>query len=129
MAVAHADGAWQKWAQLPLPRRGDIVRQIGDALRARKHALGQLVTLETGKIIAEGEGEVQEFIDICDYAVGLSRTLAGRVFPSERPDHALLELWNPLGIVGVITAVRAPGAVDARGCAGRLSGVARRVPV
>jgi aldehyde dehydrogenase family 7 protein A1 len=97
--------------QTPAPKRGEIVRQIGDALRAKLHALGALVSLEMGKIKAEGVGEVQEFIDICDLAVGLSRTIAGQVLPSERADHTLLECWNPLGNVGIITAFNFPCAV------------------
>ena len=97
--------------QLPAPKRGEIVRQIGDALRAKREALGALVSLEMGKILAEGVGEVQEFIDICDLATGLSRTINGQIIPSERPGHSLLEFWNPLGLVGIITAFNFPCAV------------------
>lgn len=103
--------AWKVWADLPMPRRGDIVRQIGDKLREHKRELGSLISLEMGKILAEGEGEVQEFIDICDYATGLSRMIAGSVLPSERPDHKLFEMWNPLGSVAIITAFNFPVAV------------------
>lgn len=99
------------WMHIPAPKRGEIVRQIGDALRSNLQLLGRLISLEMGKILAEGIGEVQEFIDMCDYAVGLSRQLNGSVLPSERPNHAMLEVWNPLGIVGVITAFNFPCAV------------------
>lgn len=99
------------WMQIPAPKRGEIVRQIGDALRAKLHYLGRLVSLEMGKILAEGIGEVQEIIDMCDFAVGLSRQLNGSIIPSERPNHMMLEMWNPLGIVGVITAFNFPCAV------------------
>lgn len=110
-AVAASCAAWQQWADLPAPKRGDIVRQMGDALRRYKEPLGKLVSLEMGKILAEGLGEVQEYIDVCDYAVGLSRTIEGKWLPSERPGHVLLEAWNPLGVVGVITAFNFPVAV------------------
>ncbi|EEC11990.1 aldehyde dehydrogenase, putative [Ixodes scapularis] len=110
-AVDASVEAWKVWADIPAPQRGEIVRQIGDALRQKKSQLGRLVSLEMGKILSEGEGEVQEYIDICDYAVGLSRTLAGKWIPSERPGHALLEAWNPLGVVGVISAFNFPVAV------------------
>ncbi|CAN7987274.1 unnamed protein product [Ixodes hexagonus] len=110
-AVEASVEAWKVWADIPAPQRGEIVRQIGDALRQKKSQLGRLVSLEMGKIVAEGEGEVQEYIDICDYAVGLSRTMEGKWIPSERPGHALLEAWNPLGVVGVISAFNFPVAV------------------
>ncbi|XP_071654003.1 putative aldehyde dehydrogenase family 7 member A1 homolog [Temnothorax longispinosus] len=110
-AVTEARKAWPQWASIPMPARGDIVRQIGDELRRYLEPLGRLVSLEMGKILTEGIGEVQEFIDICDYAVGLSRTLPGSLFPSERKNHALLEKWNPLGVVGVISAFNFPIAV------------------
>jgi aldehyde dehydrogenase (NAD+) len=111
-AVLRAAGAAAAaWGAVPAPRRGEIVRQIGDALRARKEALGDLVTLETGKIRAEGRGEVQEMIDICDFATGLSRQLYGLTMQSERPRHRMYEQWHPLGIVGVITAFNFPVAV------------------
>ncbi|KAF8401109.1 hypothetical protein HHK36_014413 [Tetracentron sinense] len=99
------------WMQIPAPKRGEIVRQIGDALRAKLQHLGRLVSLEMGKILPEGIGEVQEIIDMCDYAVGLSRQLNGSIIPSERSNHMMLEMWNPLGIVGVITAFNFPCAV------------------
>jgi len=101
----------QKWVSTPMPIRGEIFRQIGDALRAKKDALGMLLSLEMGKIKSEGLGEVQEFIDICDMAVGMSRTIDGKVLPSERPGHFMLEQWNPVGTVGVITAFNFPIAV------------------
>jgi aldehyde dehydrogenase family 7 protein A1 len=110
-AVAAARDAFKAWAEVPSPKRGEIVRQIGDALREKKKPLGQLVSLEMGKILAEGEGEVQEYIDICDFAVGLSRSMTGKVIPSERAGHYLLETWNPLGLVGIITAFNFPVAV------------------
>nr|XP_039274368.1 alpha-aminoadipic semialdehyde dehydrogenase-like [Styela clava] len=110
-AVNNAKEAWQVWSEVPAPQRGEIVRQIGHALREKLQLLGKLEALEVGKIALEGVGEVQEFIDICDYAVGLSRMLPGQVFPSERPGHALLETWNPVGLVGVITAFNFPIAV------------------
>jgi aldehyde dehydrogenase family 7 protein A1 len=109
--VTASKKAWDVWADTPGPVRGEIVRQIGDALRRKKTQLGQLVSLEMGKIKAEGLGEVQEYIDICDYAVGLSRMFAGKVLPSERSEHALMEVWNPLGTVGVISAFNFPLAV------------------
>jgi aldehyde dehydrogenase family 7 protein A1 len=103
--------AAQTWKSIPAPKRGEIVRQIGDALRAKLDHLGRLVSLEMGKIVPEGIGEVQEIIDMCDYAVGLSRQLNGSIIPSERPNHMMLEVWNPLGVVGVITAFNFPCAV------------------
>jgi aldehyde dehydrogenase family 7 protein A1 len=109
--VVAMQAARKEWAEKPAPARGEIVRQIGDALRAKRDALGALISLEMGKIKSEGIGEVQEFIDICDLAVGLSRTIAGQVIPSERPGHMLLECWNPLGAVGIITAFNFPVAV------------------
>jgi len=109
--VKSAESAWQGWAEIPMPRRGDIVRQIGDRLRKYKRELGSLISLEMGKILAEGEGEVQEFIDICDYACGLSRMIAGSDIPSERASHKLFEMWNPVGPIGVITAFNFPLAV------------------
>eukprot|EP01136_Pigoraptor_vietnamica_P032357 Opistho-1_new@94110 len=110
-AVKASKEAWKDWALVPAPVRGEIVRQIGDALRANKDPLGRLVSLEMGKILPEGWGEVQEYIDICDYAVGLSRMMSGKVIPSERPGHALLEQWHPLGVVGVTSAFNFPVAV------------------
>jgi L-aminoadipate-semialdehyde dehydrogenase len=110
-AVARAGRAFAAWQNLPAPKRGEIVRQLGNALRAAKPDLGRLVTLETGKILAEGEGEVQEMIDICDFATGLSRQLYGLTIASERPGHRMLEQWHPLGIVGIISAFNFPVAV------------------
>ncbi|KAK2723469.1 alpha-aminoadipic semialdehyde dehydrogenase-like [Artemia franciscana] len=110
-AVTASNEAWNIWADIPAPKRGEIVRQIGDELRKNLKPLGQLVSLEMGKILPEGIGEVQEYVDICDYAVGLSRMLEGKVLPSERPGHVLLEQWNPLGVVGVISAFNFPVAV------------------
>ncbi|MDE2804709.1 MAG: aldehyde dehydrogenase family protein [Gemmatimonadota bacterium] len=107
----RAHRAFLEWRTLPAPRRGEVVRQLGGRLRASKEALGALVTLEMGKIKAEGEGEVQEMIDICDFAVGLSRQLYGLTMASERPDHHMREQWQPLGVVGVITAFNFPVAV------------------
>jgi len=101
-----------KWQMTPAPVRGEIVRQIGDSLRKKKDALGSLLTLEMGKIKSEGLGEVQEYIDICDMAVGMSRTIDGKVFNSERPLHFMMEVWNPCGNVGVITAFNFPVAVS-----------------
>jgi aldehyde dehydrogenase (NAD+) len=110
-AIVRAQEAFLKWRVTPGPVRGETVRRLGNALRESKHELGQLVTLETGKIIAEGEGEVQEMIDICDLAVGQSRMLYGLTIQSERPSHRLMEQWHPLGIVAVITAFNFPVAV------------------
>jgi aldehyde dehydrogenase (NAD+) len=110
-AVAQAGRAFQAWQKLPAPRRGEIVRQFGNVLRAAKGDLARLITLEAGKILAESEGEVQEMIDICDLAVGLSRQLHGLTIASERPQHRLMEQWHPLGIVGIITAFNFPVAV------------------
>merc|ERR1712136_485187 len=110
LGVGKAWEAWNVWAEVPAPKRGEIVRQIGDALREKLELLGRLESLEMGKILPEGIGEVQEFIDICDFAVGLSRSFEGKIFPSERPGHMLLEQWNPLGVIGVITAFNFPVA-------------------
>src|SRR5271156_2943600 len=110
-AVVRAGQAFQGWKILPAPKRGEIIRQFGNALRAAKPDLARLVTLETGKILAEGEGEVQEMIDICDFAVGLSRQLHGLTIASERPQHRMMEQWHPLGIVGIISAFNFPVAV------------------
>ncbi|RXH74814.1 hypothetical protein DVH24_029535 [Malus domestica] len=109
--LRSCNDAAKTWKSLPAPKRGEIVRQIGDALREKLQHLGKLVSLEMGKILAEGIGEVQEVIDMCDFAVGLSRQLNGSIIPSERPDHMMFEVWNPLGIVGVITAFNFPCAV------------------
>eukprot|EP01129_Flabellula_baltica_P015608 TRINITY_DN8007_c0_g1_i1.p1 TRINITY_DN8007_c0_g1~~TRINITY_DN8007_c0_g1_i1.p1 ORF type:complete len:534 (+),score=144.56 TRINITY_DN8007_c0_g1_i1:1-1602(+) len=103
--------AQKEWRDVPMPKRGEIIRLIGEELRKNLNDLGSLVSLEKGKILPEGVGEVQEFIDICDYAVGLSRTLGGKHLSSERKDHTLLEVWNPIGLMGVITAFNFPVAV------------------
>ena len=109
--LRRTQAAFQKWQAIPAPKRGELIRQLGNALREAKADLGRLVTLEAGKITAEGEGEVQEMIDICDYAVGLSRQLYGLTIASERPLHRMLEQWHPLGIVGIVTAFNFPVAV------------------
>jgi aldehyde dehydrogenase (NAD+) len=109
--MQRASAAFLKWRMLPAPKRGEIVREIGNELRAHKQDLGALVSLEMGKILAEGAGEVQEMIDIADFAVGLSRQLYGLTMHSERPGHRMYEQWHPLGIVGVISAFNFPVAV------------------
>jgi aldehyde dehydrogenase (NAD+) len=109
--VSQSVETFKAWRLVPAPVRGQIVRAIGDELRRHKDALGALVSLEVGKILAEGLGEVQETIDIADYAVGLSRNLGGPVLSSERPEHAMYENWHPLGPIGVITAFNFPNAV------------------
>jgi aldehyde dehydrogenase (NAD+) len=109
--MSRAQAAFLAWRMVPAPKRGEVVRQIGDELRAYKPLLGALVTLEMGKIRAEGEGEVQEMIDICDFALGLSRQLYGMTTNSERPFHRMYEQWHPLGVVGVISAFNFPVAV------------------
>jgi len=109
--VALANDAFAIWKQVPAPKRGDIVRQVGDALRKLKEDLGKLVSYEMGKSLQEGYGEVQEMIDICDFAVGLSRQLYGLTTQSERPQHRMYEQWHPLGIVGIISAFNFPVAV------------------
>ena len=110
-AVARAHEAWLSWRKVPAPRRGELVRLLGEELRDAKADLARLVTLEAGKVTSEGLGEVQEMIDICDYAVGLSRQLFGLTIATERPDHRMMETWHPLGPVGVITAFNFPVAV------------------
>jgi aldehyde dehydrogenase (NAD+) len=109
--VESAHAAFLRWRLVPAPRRGELVRCIGDSLRRHKSDLARLITLEVGKIHSEAEGEVQEMIDMCDFAVGLSRQLHGLTMASERPGHRLLEQWHPLGLVGVITAFNFPVAV------------------
>ena len=109
--VTQARQAFIEWRKIPAPARGEAVRLIGQALRDNKDALGSLVTLEMGKIKAEGDGEVQEMIDICDFAVGQSRMLYGNSMHSERPNHRMYEQWHPLGLVGTITAFNFPVAV------------------
>jgi len=110
-AIAGAAAAFTAWRQVPAPRRGELVRLLGEELRAAKADLARLVTLEAGKITSEGLGEVQEMIDVCDFAVGLSRQLYGLTLPSERPGHHMRETWQPLGPVAVITAFNFPVAV------------------
>ncbi|WP_025141433.1 aldehyde dehydrogenase family protein [Pedobacter jeongneungensis] len=109
--VIKAQVAFKEWRTVPAPKRGEIVRQFGDALRENKEALGTLVSYEMGKSLQEGFGEVQEMIDICDFAVGLSRQLYGLTMHSERPSHRMYEQWHPLGIVGIISAFNFPVAV------------------
>jgi aldehyde dehydrogenase (NAD+) len=110
-AIARAHAAFPAWRDTPAPRRGELVRLLGEELRAAKPDLGRLVTLEAGKIASEGLGEVQEMIDICDFAVGLSRQLHGLTIATERPMHRMMETWHPLGVCGVITAFNFPVAV------------------
>jgi aldehyde dehydrogenase (NAD+) len=110
-AISRAHDAFVEWRSVPAPRRGELVRLFGEELRSDKEALGQLVSIETGKILSEGLGEVQEMIDICDFAVGLSRQLYGLTIASERPGHRMMETWHPLGVVGVISAFNFPAAV------------------
>jgi aldehyde dehydrogenase (NAD+) len=110
-AIDRAHAAFLQWRAVPAPRRGELVRLFGEELRAAKTDLGRLVTLEAGKIVSEGLGEVQEMIDICDYAVGLSRQLFGLTIATERPEHRMMETWHPLGVVGVISAFNFPVAV------------------
>ena len=109
--IARAQTAFHHWRDIPAPRRGELVRLLGEELRAAKADLGALVTLEVGKITSEGLGEVQEMIDICDFAVGLSRQLYGLTIASERPGHRMAETWHPMGPVGVISAFNFPVAV------------------
>jgi aldehyde dehydrogenase (NAD+) len=110
-AVERAHTAFLAWRTVPAPRRGELVRLFGEVLRAEKDVLGRLVSLECGKILQEGLGEVQEMIDICDFAVGLSRQLYGLTIATERPGHRMMETWHPLGVVGVISAFNFPVAV------------------
>ena len=109
--IQAAQEAFEEWRQWPAPKRGEVIRQFGEALRANKDALGRLVSYEMGKSLQEGWGEVQEMIDICDFAVGLSRQLYGLTMHSERPNHRMYEQWHPLGIVGIISAFNFPVAV------------------
>ena len=110
-AVERAHAAFLAWRSVPPPRRGELVRLFGEVLREVKEALGRLVSLECGKILQEGLGEVQEMIDICDFAVGLSRQLYGLTIATERAGHRMMETWHPLGVVGVISAFNFPVAV------------------
>lgn len=109
--ISASNDAFYKWQLVPAPVRGELVRLFGEELRNHKDTLGLLVSLETGKILSEGLGEVQEMIDICDFAVGLSRQLYGKTISSERPEHRLTEQWHPLGVVGIISAFNFPVAV------------------
>jgi aldehyde dehydrogenase (NAD+) len=109
--IAAADKAFRDWRVVPAPKRGELIRILGEELRAAKEPLAKLVTLECGKILEEGRGEVQEMIDICDFAVGLSRQLYGLTIATERPDHRMMETWHPLSAIGVITAFNFPVAV------------------
>jgi aldehyde dehydrogenase (NAD+) len=109
--IGQAAQAFDVWKSVPAPRRGEFVRLLAEELRAAKDDLGRLVTLETGKILSEGQGEVQEMIDICDFAVGLSRQLYGHTIATERRDHRMMETWHPLGVCGVISAFNFPVAV------------------
>jgi aldehyde dehydrogenase family 7 protein A1 len=109
--IKNMEEARDKWFEFPMIKRGLIVQEIGERFKALKKQLGSLVTIEMGKILSEGEGEIQEAIDICDYAVGLSRTLNGKTLASERDNHTIIENWNPLGLIGVITAFNFPAAV------------------
>ena len=110
-AVGLAGSAFRIWRSVPAPVRGGLVRRFGELLREHKQDLATLVSLEVGKIRSEAAGEVQEMIDICEFAVGLSRQLYGRTISSERPGHRLMETWHPLGVVGVISAFNFPVAV------------------
>jgi aldehyde dehydrogenase (NAD+) len=109
--IAQSTQTFATWRTIPAPKRGEMVRRIAQELRRKKHQLGDLVALETGKIKSEADGEVQEMIDIADFAVGQSRMLYGKTMPSERPQHRLYEQWLPLGVVGIITAFNFPVAV------------------
>ena len=110
-AIGHAHAAFAQWRVVPAPKRGELVRRFGEVLRQHKTELAALVSLEAGKISSEGLGEVQEMIDICDFAVGLSRQLHGLTIASEQPGHRMMEQWLPLGVVGVISAFNFPVAV------------------
>jgi aldehyde dehydrogenase (NAD+) len=130
-AITTAAAAFRIWREVPAPRRGELVRLFGEELRKEKENLGRLVTLESGKILQEGYGEVQEMIDICDLAVGQSRQLFGLTIASERPGHSMREAWHPLGVCGVITAFNfpvAPWAWNARSAAARSIVVPRDAP-
>jgi aldehyde dehydrogenase (NAD+) len=110
-AIERAHQAFLLWRKVPPPRRGELIRLFGEELRTAKADLGRLVTIEAGKIVSEGLGEVQEMIDICDFAVGLSRQLYGRTIATERPDHRMMETWQPMGVTGIISAFNFPVAV------------------
>ena len=106
--VASAQQSFMAWRHTPAPRRGELIRLLGEELRLSKNDLGQLISLEAGKVLSEGLGEVQEMIDVCDFAVGLSRQLYGLTIASERPGHRMMETWHPLGVCGVISAFNFP---------------------
>jgi len=110
-AIGRAQAAFLAWRVVPAPRRGELIRLFGEELRTHKALLGRLVSIEAGKILQEGLGEVQEMIDICDFAVGLSRQLYGLTIATERPGHTMRETWHPLGVVGIISAFNFPVAV------------------
>jgi aldehyde dehydrogenase (NAD+) len=110
-AIAQAHIAYLEWRTVPAPKRGELIRILGEELRAELSSLGRLVTIETGKLLSEGHGEVQEMIDICTFAAGLSRQLVGLTVPSERAKHRMMETWHPLGVVGIISAFNFPVAV------------------
>ena len=110
-AIDAAHKAFLDWRTIPAPKRGELVRLFGEELRAHKADLGKLVSLEVGKVTSEGLGEVQEMIDICDFAVGLSRQLYGLTIATERSSHRMMETWHPLGVVGIISAFNFPVAV------------------
>ena len=110
-AIGKAQSAFEEWRLVPAPRRGEFVRLLGEEFRAAKTALGRLVTIEAGKILSEGQGEVQEMIDICVFAAGLSRQLCGLTIATERKQHRMMETWHPLGVVGIISAFNFPVAV------------------
>src|SRR5258705_5800165 len=109
--IEAAHTAFRAWRLVPAPKRGELVRLLGEELRAKKEALGRLVSIEVGKIVSEGLGEVQEMIDICDFAVGLSRQLYGLTIATERGEHRMMESWHPLGVTGIISAFNFPVAV------------------
>src|SRR5438552_2408919 len=109
--INEAHHTFLKWRSIPAPRRGELIRLFGETLRQHKSDLGNIISIEVGKIVSEGAGEVQEMIDICDFAVGLSRQLHGLTIASERPDHRMMECWHPLGPVGIVTAFNFPVAV------------------
>ncbi|MGH3359518.1 MAG: aldehyde dehydrogenase family protein, partial [Nocardioidaceae bacterium] len=110
-AVDRAQEAFRSWRAVPAPVRGGLVKRFGELLTEHKDDVAALISLEVGKITSEARGEVQEMIDICDFAVGLSRQLYGKTMASERPGHRLMETWHPLGVVGVISAFNVPAAV------------------
>src|SRR5689334_12546093 len=109
--IDAAHGAFLEWRLVPAPKRGKLIRLLGEELRAAKSALGRLVSIEVGKVTSEGLGEVQEMIDICDFAVGLSRQLYGLTIATERSEHRMMESWHPLGAIGIISAFNFPVAV------------------